>query len=106
MVVTAAVNDEPWFVGKDVASALGYEKPTDAVRKHVDEEDKGVAKCDTPSGIQNMTVINESGLYSLIFGSKLPSASRFKQKNPADFGGFLRNFFLHHIINDVRKDFK
>lgn len=66
------------FVGKDVASILGYSNVRDAIAKHVDEEDKGVAKCDTLGGKQNFTVINESGLYALIFGSKLESAKQFK----------------------------
>lgn len=65
-------------MGKDVAMALGYSKPTDAVRKRVFEEDRGVSKMETPSGIQKMTIINESGLYSLILSSKLESAKRFK----------------------------
>lgn len=69
---------EPWFVGKDVATALGYSKPTDAVRKRVFEEDRGVSKMETPSGTQQMTIINESGLYSLILGSKLEKAKAFK----------------------------
>lgn len=73
------IDNEPWFVGKDVAEALGYEKPTDSVRKRVDEEDRGISKMETPSGIQNMTIINESGLYSLILSSKLPSAKQFKR---------------------------
>lgn len=70
---------EEWFVGRDVATILGYERPTDAVRKHVDEEDRGFSKITTPSGTQEMTVINESGLYNLIFSSKLPSARKFKK---------------------------
>lgn len=69
---------EPWFVGKDVATALGYAEPRSAVSKRVEVEDKGVAEMETPSGIQKMTIINESGLYSLIFGSKLEKAKRFK----------------------------
>ena len=73
------VNGEPYFVGRDVAKILGYANPNDAIAKHVDEEDKGVAKCDTLGGIQELTVINESGLYSLILSSKLPSAKRFKR---------------------------
>ena len=72
-------NGEPWFVGKDVAQALGYSNPRDALAKHVDGQDRGVANCDTPSGEQQMTIINESGLYSLIFSSKLESAMRFKR---------------------------
>lgn len=70
---------EPWFVGKDVAVALGYSNTRDALSRHVDVEDKGVVNHDTPSGIQKMTIINESGLYSLILSSKLESAKRFKR---------------------------
>ena len=69
---------EPWFVGKDVAMALGYSNTIDALSRHVDVEDKGVVNHDTPSGIQKMTIINESGLYSLILSSKLEKAKRFK----------------------------
>ena len=72
------INGEPWFVGKDVADRLGYSNGRDALSKHVDPEDKGVAKCDTLGGIQELAVINESGVYSLIFGSKLPRAKEFK----------------------------
>lgn len=75
---TAEVGGEPWFVGKDVAEALGYAEPRSAVSKKVEEVDRGVAEMETPSGKQNMTIINESGLYALIFGSKLESAKRFK----------------------------
>jgi prophage antirepressor-like protein len=70
---------EPWFVGKDVATALGYSNPRDALSKHVDSEDKDVAFCDTLGGSQKQTVINESGMYSLILGSKLEGAKRFKR---------------------------
>lgn len=76
---TVVINNEPCFVGKDVAVILGYSNPRDAISKHVDEEDKGVAKCDTRGGKQELTVINESGLYSLILSSKLDSAKRFKR---------------------------
>ena len=76
---TALRDGEVWFVGKDVAEALGYANARDAINKHVDSEDKGVAKCDTLGGAQELTVINESGLYSLILGSKLESAKRFKR---------------------------
>lgn len=77
-VRTLAINDSPYFVGKDVAEILGYSNPRKAIGDHVDEEDKGVTKCDTPGGVQDLTVINESGLYSLILSSKLPNAKRFK----------------------------
>ena len=66
---TVVINNEPYFVGKDVAEVLGYSEPRSAVSKKVDDEDRGVAKMETPSGIQEMTVINESGLYSLILSS-------------------------------------
>lgn len=75
---TLTIDGEPWFVGKDVALVLGYERTADAVRKHVDPDDRGVAKMETPSGEQEMTIINESGLYSLILSSKLPGAKKFK----------------------------
>ena len=68
------VNGEPYFVGRDVAKILGYANPNDALAKRVDEEDKGVAKCDTLGGSQELIIINESGLYSLILSSMLPSA--------------------------------
>lgn len=75
---TVTIENEPWFVGKDVATALGYSNPQKAVRDHISEEDRGVNEMDTPSGRQNLAIINESGLYALIFGSKLESAKRFK----------------------------
>lgn len=78
-VRTLLINDEPWFVGKDVAQILGYSNPRDALSKHVDDEDKNsVAIRDGNKGNPNQTVINESGVYALVFGSKLPSAKKFK----------------------------
>lgn len=76
---TVTINNEPWFVGKDVATALGYAKARNAILSHVLEEDKKDAPIQgTPGGTQTMTIINESGLYALIFGSKLESAKKFK----------------------------
>ena len=72
------IDGEYWLSGKDVAQALGYAKPENALSAHVDDEDKGVTKCDTLGGSQDLTVINESGLYSLILSSKLPTAKKFK----------------------------
>ena len=69
---------EPWFVGKDVAKALGFTNTRDAIRTHVFEEDKGVDLVDTLGGRQKMTVVNESGLYALVFGSQLENAKKFK----------------------------
>ena len=76
---TCMVDGECYFVGKDVASALGYNNPEKAVRQHVDNEDKGVNKMGTPGGNQQAIVINESGLYSLILSSNLERAKRFKR---------------------------
>lgn len=72
------VNGEPWLIGRDVAAILGYSNVNDAIWRHVDRDDQGIVKHDTPSGEQNLVIINESGVYSLIFGSKLESAKRFK----------------------------
>ena len=66
-VRTVEIDNEPWFVGKDVAEALGYSDTAKAIRVHVDPEDKGVDEMATPGGKQNITIINESGLYSVIF---------------------------------------
>ena len=77
-VRTVAIDGEPWLVGKDVAIALGYKNPRQALATNVDTEDRGVHSVDTPSGTQEMTVINESGFYALVLGSKLPEAKRFK----------------------------
>ena len=75
---TVTIKNEPWFVGNDVAVSLGYKDTSDALKKHVADEDK-LTRCFADSG-QNrqMYIINESGLYALIFGSKLESAKRFK----------------------------
>lgn len=78
-VRTLTKDGEPWFVGKDVADILGYSDTAQAVRKHIDDEDKGVVEMTTPGGKQNMVIINESGLYSLILSSKLPTARAFKR---------------------------
>lgn len=85
-VRTLTLNDEPWFVGKDVAEALGYDNPSKAIRGHVEEEDKRVGVqnvtpyiIDSLGRKQHPTFINESGLYALVFGSKLPSAKKFKR---------------------------
>ena len=78
-VRTVKLDGEPWLVGKDVAQALGYKEPTKAAREKVDAEDRGVSKIDTPSGVQQMTIINESGLYSLVLSSKIPGAKKFRR---------------------------
>ena len=73
------INGEPWFVGKDVAAALGYERPDNAIRKHVDDEDKLTHQISASGQNRTMYIINESGMYSLILSSKLEGAKRFKR---------------------------
>lgn len=76
---TLEINGEPYFVGNEIATILGYKNTRDALMRHIDEEDKDVVKYDTLGGKQEMTVINESGLYSLIMSSKLHNAKKFKR---------------------------
>ena len=91
-VRTIVIDNEPWFVGKDVAAALGYSNVRDALAKHVDEEDKNtVAIRDGIQGNPNMTAINESGVYSLVFSSKLPTAKAFKR------------WVTHEVLPAIRK---
>lgn len=78
-VRTIEMDSEPWFIGKDVATVLGYSNTRDALAKHVDAEDKNTVAIHDGIGNPNKTVINESGVYALIFGSKLPNAKAFKR---------------------------
>lgn len=73
------IDGEPWLVGKDVATALGYSNPRDALATHIDDEDKATVAIHDGSQNRNMTIINESGVYALIFSSQLPNAKRFKR---------------------------
>ena len=73
------INNEPYFVGKEIATVLGYERTDNAIRQHVDEEDKLMHQISASGQNRNMTLINESGLYSLIMSSKLPNAKKFKR---------------------------
>ena len=82
MFGNVSVKDEDgniWFVGKEIATVLGYSNTRDALSRHVDVEDKVVVNHDTPSGVQKMTMINESGMYSLVIKSKLDKAKKFKR---------------------------
>lgn len=97
------IDDEPWFVGNDVAALLGYSNRRDALKRHVDEEDKGVVKLDTLGGTQNQTIINESGLYSLILSSKLPGAKRFKRWVTSDVLPTIRRHGLY-AIDEILSD--
>ncbi len=88
------LDGQPWFVGKDVARALGYgegKSLANAVANHVDDEDKGVTEMMTPGGTQKMTIINESGLYSLVLSSKLPGAKQFKRWVTSEVLPSIRN---------------
>ena len=80
---TVTIDNEPWFVGKDVAGALGYSNSKDAMKQHIDSEDKQVIQRSQNTTLEipnrGLTIINESGLYSLILSSKLPSAKKFKR---------------------------
>lgn len=78
-VRTLELEGEPWFVGKDVAEALGYSDTFGALKKHVDDEDKQNCQNDSFETPRGMTIINESGLYSLVLSSKLPTAKAFKR---------------------------
>lgn len=97
---TVEINNEPWFVGRDVATVLGYSNPRKAIGDHVDDEDKGVTKCDTLGGSQDLTVINESGLYSLILSSKLPNAKAFKRWVTSEVLPAIRKHGLY-AIDDI-----
>lgn len=102
-VRTVVINNEPYFVGKDVAEVLGYSEPRSAISKKVDEEDRGVAKMETPSGIQEMTCINESGLYSLILSSKLPSAKKFKRWVTSEVLPAIRKTGGYHLPSTYKE---
>lgn len=88
---TVIIDNEPWFVGKDVADALGYSNTRDALSKHVENEDKNTVAIRDGKGNPNQTVINESGVYSLVFGSKLESAKEFK------------HWVTHEVLPTIRK---
>lgn len=96
-VRTLTIDNEPWFVGKDVADILGYSKARNAIALHVDEEDALKQGIPTSGGTQDMLIINESGLYSLILSSKLLQAKEFKRWVTSEVlpairkqGGFIR----------------
>lgn len=95
------INGEPWFVGKDVASALGYERATKAIQDHVDFEDKDeIPIQDSIGRMQKTPIINESGLYALIFGSKLESAKRFKHWVTSEVLPSIRRTGSYNINNE------
>lgn len=110
---TVVIDNEPWFVGKDVATALGYKDTSDALKRHVDEDDK-LTRCFTDSGQEReMYIISESGLYSLVLSSKLESAKQFKKWVTSEVlptirktGGYVANddLFINTYLGNVSED--
>lgn len=107
---TMLIDGEPWFVGKDVAIVLGYNSGksySNVIAKYIDAEDKGVTKLMTPGGMQSITIINESGLYSLILSSKKPAAKEFKRWVTSEVlptirkhGFYATDDILEQMLND------
>lgn len=96
---TVIIENEPYFVGKDVAMNLKYRQPADAIRNHVQPEDKGVYKLSTPGGEQRMTVVNESGLYDLIFDASRQSKNPEVRENARKF----RHWVTSEVLPAIRK---
>ena len=114
-VRTVCIDGEPWLVGKDVAEKLGYSDTAKAIKRHVDEEDKGVDVLSTPGGKQPITVINESGFYSLVLSSKMPKAKNFKRWVTSEVlptirktGGYVANpeLFVETFFPSASPDIK
>ena len=99
------INGEPWFVGKDVAEVLGYSNTRDALSRHVDNDDKRVSGIATPFGVQNMTLINEPGLYSLAVRSALPNAKKFTKWLTHDVAVSIRKTGSYVIGEKVPQTF-
>ena len=98
--MTMVINNEPWFVGKDVAEVLGYRLARKALYDHVEDDDKKGVPIQNPlGGKQEMTIINESGLYSLILSSKLPQAKEFKRWVTLEVLGYAKpeNTLARHV---------
>ena len=98
-MMTMVINNEPWFVGKDVVMMLGYERADNAIRSHVEEEDKLMHQISASGQRRQMTIINESGLYALILSSKLPEAKDFKRWVTSEVLGQIRNMGGYIPIN-------
>ena len=95
-------NNEPWFVGKDVAEALGYSQPAKAIREHVKDTHKGVSEMDTPGGRQQIIIIDEAGLYSLVLRSKLPAAEAFQEWVVAEVIPSIRKTGSYSVNQDIK----
>lgn len=95
------INNEPCFVGKDVALILGYSNPQKAIRDHIDEDDKRTERIVHPQGgTQDTVIINESGLYSLILSSKLPTAKKFKRWVTNEVLPSIRKYGVYQVSDD------
>lgn len=104
---TIQQNGEPWFVGKDVAQALGYSQTAKAVREHVKDNHKGMSILDTPGGKQETTIIDEAGLYSLVMRSKTEKAEKFQEWVTSEVlpairkhGGYLSPEKIEEVLSD------
>ena len=107
-VRTVMIDGEPWFAATDITRILGYKNCSKATADHVDEEDKGITKCATAGGMQTLTVIRESGVFSLILQSKMPDARRFKRWVTAEIlptirktGGYVfdEEAYARHLLS-------
>jgi len=99
-VRTVLINEEPWFVGKDIAERLGYKDTSDAIKRHVDEEDKLTRSFADSGQSREMTIINESGMYSLVLKSKLPQAKSFRKWVTSEVLPTLRKTGEYKLHND------
>lgn len=106
-VRTLLIDNEPYFVGKDVANILGYSRSDNAIRRHVDDVDKLTHQISASGQMRNMTVVNESGLYALIFGSKLDKAKYFKRWVTSEVlptirrhGAYLTDDKIEEVLTD------
>lgn len=100
-VRTLLIDGDPWFVGKDVAQILGYSNTKDALKKRIDDEDKARSQIATQFGIKDTTIINESGLYSLIISSKLPTAKQFKRWVTSEVLPSIRKTGQYQVIQKL-----
>lgn len=102
-VRTVILNDEPWFVGKDVADILGYQNGSRDINRHVDEDDRQNYQNGTFESPRGMTVINESGVYSLIISSKLPTAKKFKRWVTSEVLPSIRKHGVYMTEDTIKK---
>ena len=103
-VRTVIKNNEPWFIGNDLAEVLGYKNKSDALQKHIDKEDKDeIAIRDSIGRMQNTPIVNESGMYALIFGSKLPKAKEFKRWVTSEVLPSIRKHGMYATENTVEQ---